>query len=56
MYAKSIKDFLAANGPSRLSDIGSKVSKPAGFTVKLKKFLDDSGMFTVDAKQMVSLK
>ena len=55
-YGKAIKDYLQAHGPTALSNIGSKVSKPAGLNTKLKKFLDDSGLFLIDAKQNVSIK
>ena len=54
---KSIKEYLDKNGDTRLSDIGSKVPKPQGVGTKLKKVVEDSGLFTINPQtQTVSLK
>lgn len=55
-YAKAIKDYLTANGPCKLSDLGSKVPKPSGVAGKLSKFLADGDLFSVDTNSVVSLR
>ncbi|KAK9810600.1 hypothetical protein WJX73_003476 [Symbiochloris irregularis] len=55
-WAKAVRDFIQGAGPSRLSELGTKVPKPAGVTIKVKKCLEESGLFAIDATGIVSLR
>ena len=54
-YIKSVRDYVVANGPTRLSEIGSKIAKVPGVKKKVKPVLEDSKLFTIDAQQIVHL-
>ena len=53
----SLKAYITQHGATKLSELGSKVKKPAGVSAKMSKAIGDSGLFTIDATtQQVSLK
>ena len=55
-YVKSLKDYITKNGSTKVSELGAKVKKPAGLTTKLTKAINESGAFTINKSQDVSLK
>jgi hypothetical protein len=56
-YARALRDFLEAHGPTKLGALGAAVKKPAGLPpTKLTAFLSGREDFEVDGEQRVSLR
>jgi hypothetical protein len=53
-FEAKVKETIRAKGPMSIAQLGSAVKRPAGVP-KLKKFLDDSKAFKLDANMTVSL-
>ena len=55
-WLTDIRAYIAKEGPSSLSTVGSNVKKPPGTAKKLKKLIEESSAFTIGADLVVSIK